>query len=85
MGKHFEAALEQDWPDISGPSEAAWTIARGNLENAHEKPRGGIAVFDPERRDGRVPGRRYSICFLPHAVIRHNRYPAGQIAILKKA
>lgn len=84
-GEQFEPSPDQDWPAVPPPSEAGWKIALGNLEGAHEKLRGAIAAFDPERLDERCPGKPYSIYFLLHGVIQHNLYHAGQIAILKKA
>jgi uncharacterized damage-inducible protein DinB len=84
-GEPVELSPAQDWPAIRDPSDAGWQIALGNLEGAHEKLRGAIAVLDPERLDERVRGKPYSIYFLLHGVIQHNLYHAGQIAILKKA
>ncbi len=83
-GEAFEPSPAQDWPAAPAASDAAWKIALGNLEGAHEKLRGAIAAFDPERLDERCPGKHYSIYFLLHGVIQHNLYHAGQIAILKK-
>ena len=85
QGEAFEPSPEQDWPVIPASTEAAWKIALGNLEGAHEKLRGAIAALDPGRLDERVPGKPYSIYFLLHGVIQHNLYHAGQIAILKRA
>jgi uncharacterized damage-inducible protein DinB len=84
-GEPLELSPAQDWPMIRDEGEAAWRIALGNLEGAHEKLRGSIATLDPERLDQKVPGKPYSIYFMLHGVIQHNLYHAGQIALLKKA
>jgi uncharacterized damage-inducible protein DinB len=84
-GEPLELSPEQDWPALPEPSDAAWKIALGNLEGAHEKLRGAVAALDSERLDDKVPGKPYSVYFLLHGIVQHNLYHAGQIAILKKA
>ena len=84
-GEPLELSDEQDWPALHDTGEAAWKIALGNLEGAHQKLRGAVAALDPARLDDKVPGKPYSIYFLLHGVIQHNLYHAGQIALLKKA
>jgi len=84
-GEPVDLADAEDWPSVRDTGEAAWHIALGNLEGAHEKLRGSIAALDPARLDNRVPGKPYSIYFMLHGVIQHNLYHAGQIALLKKA
>jgi uncharacterized damage-inducible protein DinB len=84
-GESLELSSQQDWPAIRDEGEAAWQIALGNLEGAHERLRGMVAALDTERLDDRVPGKPYSIYFMLHGVIQHNLYHAGQIALLKKA
>jgi uncharacterized damage-inducible protein DinB len=83
-GEPFEPTPAQDWPAVPPASEAAWKLALGNLEGAHEKLRGAVAACDPTRLDQRCAGKPYTIYFLLHGVIQHNLYHAGQIAILKK-
>jgi hypothetical protein len=84
-GEPLELTPAQDWPAIPDAGEAAWHIALGNLEGAHEKLRGVVMALDPARLDDRVPGKPYSIYFMLHGVIQHNLYHAGQIALLKKS
>jgi uncharacterized damage-inducible protein DinB len=84
-GDPAEPTIEEDWPAITESCEAAWQIALGNLEAAHERLRGSIAMLDPERLDENLRGKPYTIYFLLHGVIQHNLYHAGQIALLKKA
>jgi len=84
-GEPLELSPQQDWPVIHDDGEAAWQIALGNLEGAHERLRGAVTVLDSERLNDRVPGKPYSIYFMLHGVIQHNLYHAGQIALLKKA
>ena len=84
-GRPLDLSPEQDWPAIREENDAAWQIALGNLEGAHEKLRGEIAALDPARLDQRVAGKPYAIYFMLHGVIQHNLYHAGQIALLKKA
>jgi uncharacterized damage-inducible protein DinB len=85
LGEAVEPTDDEDWPQVPDPDAAAWTMALGSMEAAHERLRGTILALDPARLDEPVRGKPYSVYFMLHGLIQHNLYHAGQIAILKKA
>jgi uncharacterized damage-inducible protein DinB len=80
-----------DWPEVGETTDARWTAALEELENAHRRLIAAIRalpeskLFQPtnDTRD-RELGAGVSYYVLLHGAVQHDVYHAGQIAILKK-
>ena len=83
-GEAAELQGDADWPPVRDTSDKAWKAALEHLDRTHQALERTVAGLDDARLAGPVPGREYSVYFLPHGVIQHDLYHAGQIAILEK-
>ena len=77
---------DEGWPECPSPTEDNWRYAVLELERMGQKLRQAIRVFPDERLDERlvseVPYTAYTQFI---GVTQHQRYHAGQIALLKRA
>jgi heme-degrading monooxygenase HmoA/uncharacterized damage-inducible protein DinB len=73
-----------DFPVPSGAIERAWTQAKGDLRQAHEKLIARIASLSDADLDARVAGLDYTARFLVHGAIHHTVYHSGQIGLLRR-
>ncbi len=83
-GEAFEPTPEEDWPEVTATSEAAWENTLKELEASHEKLAEAVSKLDDSGLDKPAAGENYSNYFMIHGVIQHDLYHAGQIALLKK-
>ena len=83
-GEAFEPTSEEDWPEVTDTSEAAWEDTLKELEASHEKLAEAVLKLDDSQLHQPATGQDYSNYFMIHGVIQHDLYHAGQIALLKK-
>ena len=76
---------EEDWPPVNDIGEEAWQKALEELRQGHEALRQAISKLDDAQLSELAMGAEYAIYLVLHGVIQHDLYPAGQIALLKKA
>jgi len=83
-GEAFEPTPEEDWPEVTNTSEAAWEITLKELETSHEQLAEAVSKLDDSQLHEPATGTDYSNYFMIHGVIQHDLYHTGQIALLKK-
>lgn len=83
-GKDYEVSDEQDWPQVSDTSNAAWEKTVEELTKAHKKLERHAAKFTSADLKKKAGGSKLSNYILLHSIIHHNTYHAAQIALLKK-
>ena len=83
-GEAFEPTPEEDWPEVTDSSEAAWENILKELEASHEKLAVALSKLDDSKLHQPATGEDYSNYFMIHGVIQHDLYHAGQIVLLKK-
>ncbi len=83
-GEAFEPTPEEDWPEVTDTSEAAWENILKELEASHEKLAEAVSKLDDSQLHEPAAGKDYSNYFMIHGVIQHDLYHAGQIALLTK-
>ena len=83
-GEAFEPTPEEDWPEVTHASEAAWVNVLKALEASHKKLAEAVSKLDHSQLHQPATGLDYSNYFMIHGVIQHDLYHAGQIALLKK-
>jgi len=83
-GETFEPTSEEDWPEVTDTSEAAWENTLKELEASHEQLAEAVSKLDDSQLHEPATGTDYSNYFMIHGVIQHDLYHAGQIALLKK-
>ncbi|MBN1212819.1 MAG: DinB family protein [candidate division Zixibacteria bacterium] len=74
-----------DWSEINEGSEEQWSAAVKEIRANHDRLVAAVAQLDDRDLSRRVPKGDYTVTELLHAIIQHNLYHAGQIALLKKA
>src|SRR5258706_4925927 len=80
-GKAKEPTTEEDWRDVT---QLRWEDSIAEMENAESRLSDAVARLSVDDLDKVVAGRDYTMYVMLHAVIQHNLYHAGQIAVLKK-
>ena len=80
----FEPTPEEDWPEVSDTSEAAWENTIKELEASHEKLAEAVSKLADSQLHEPATGQDYSNYFMIHGMIQHDLYHAGQIVLLKK-
>src|SRR4051812_29255987 len=75
----------RDWPPVPAPSPAVWRQAVEQVGSAYDALADHVGWLKPDDLARVVPGRDYTVETMVRGVIEHGVYPAGQIAILKKA
>ena len=83
-GEAFEPTPEEDWPEVTDTSEAAWENTSKELEASHQQLAEAVSKLDDSQLHEPAAGKDYSNYFMIHGVIQHDLYHAGQIALLKK-
>ncbi len=83
-GEAFEPTPEEDWPEVTDTSEAAWENTLKELEASHEQLAEAVSKIDDSQLHEPAAGKDYSNYFMIHGVIQHDLYHAGQIGLLKK-
>ena len=84
-GNPIDLSDEENWPEVTDQSAAAWKRAVESMKSTHMKLGREIAKLKPARLDvGYGRRKQYKIFRLVHGVVHHELYHAGQIAILKK-
>ncbi len=83
-GEAFKPTPEEDWPEVTDTSEAAWENTLTELEASHEQLAEAVSKLDDSQLHEPATGTDYSNYFLIHGVIQHDLYHGGQIALLKK-
>jgi len=83
-GEPVELSPSEDWPAVSGASEAAWRQTLDALEREQNQLREAIRALPETALKSGVPGCNYSVRFMLEGAVQHNLYHAGQIALLKK-
>jgi len=81
----IEISSPEDWPPADDPSEAAWEKTKVSLDRGHQALVAAIARVPESRLDQPIIEGMSTVYVTLHAVIQHDIYHAGQIAILKKA
>ena len=74
-----------DWPQITRTTDDAWSEAVNESEKVHRELLAVVENLDESQLEHRVPGESFTAGELLHAVIEHDHYHSGQIALLKKA
>jgi len=85
QGEKGTLTPEQNWPEVSDTSEAAWARALTTLREGHGRLLEAAARLHDEQLDEPLGEKAPSRYVLLHGVIQHDLYHAGQIAVLKKA
>ena len=84
-GNPIDLSDEENWPEVTDQSAAAWKRAVESMKSTHMKLGREIAKLKPARLDvGYGRRKQYKIFRLVHGVVHHELYHAGQIAVLKK-
>ena len=83
--KEPDVTEEENWPQPSGDSAAAWQQTLDELAGTQEPLEAALAALTDERLSEKAPEKPYSFYVLVHGVIQHDAYHAGQIALLKNA
>ena len=89
QGDRAQLGDEEDWSKIEDTNEDAWFGAKQHLSDEHQALLDAIAVADESKldrpiiEDSETPFS--SVYVTLHGGVQHTLYPAGQIAILKKA
>ena len=79
-------AADEGWPECPSPTEDNWRYAVLELERMGQKLRQAIRVFPDERLDERLVSEVHYTAYTQFiGVTQHQRYHAGQIALLKRA
>jgi uncharacterized damage-inducible protein DinB len=76
---------EENFPNVTETSEAAWAKAIQVLKNSHAELLTAVSSMPDARLNERVPGKDYDFYYMLHGVVQHALYHAGQMALLKKA
>jgi len=87
-GTAVELADEQNFPNVTDTSEAAWRKAIEQAKHAHGELVNAVAVFPDSRLQDQVPGKtdsHHNFFYMINGIVQHELYHAGQIALLKKA
>jgi uncharacterized damage-inducible protein DinB len=77
-------AMEFDWPEPSGTTNADWRDALTKLEHGLNELVEAVKTLDDERLDSKVSGREFTFYEMLHGVAQHDLYHAGQVLMLKK-
>ncbi len=83
-GQALQLSPEEDFPNVTDTSEAAWKAALEKLKKSHMDLQNLAARSAPGFLERRVPGKDYNFRFMLHGMVQHEAYHAGQISILKK-
>lgn len=76
----------EDWPvTSSAPDAGRWQRTVRQLHEAHDLLAARIASLDDRKLDATLPGPAESARATIHAVIQHDLYHAGQVALLRKS
>jgi len=84
-GDRAQLTDEENWPSITQTDEAAWSLAKKQLERAHHTLVTAVRSLDEGRLGEPILVNMPSVYVTLHGVIQHELYHTGQIAILKKA
>ncbi len=84
LGGSPDITDEENWPQVTDPSEEAWARAFAGLRAGHVRLRETVAGIEDGLLDSSPTGKGPTRYVLMHGVIQHDLYHAGQIAILKK-
>lgn len=84
-GEAVEYQLEEDWPAPAAATEANWSAALDELDQAHGGLVDAVRVLTPETLTQLVPGRTFTVYFMLHGVPQHDLYHGGQVMFLSKA
>ncbi len=84
-GDRAQLSTEEDWPTLSGTSEAAWRVTLELLERNYRGLSDAISGLDEARLDEPILEGMSSVYVTLHGVIQHCLYHAGQLALLKRA
>jgi len=76
---------DEDWPQVTDTSSAAWTAAASELRTEYELLRDEALKWRNRDLSETTEGQRHTVYEMLHGVIQHNLYHAGQIALLKMA
>jgi uncharacterized damage-inducible protein DinB len=74
---------DENWPQISDKSDAAWKATLDQLGASQRSLEEAVAVLTDEQLAGPAADVTGGIEELLHVIIHHDLYHAGQIAILK--
>jgi uncharacterized damage-inducible protein DinB len=80
-----EYHYETDWPTPAATTEANWTSALDDLDNAHKALVDAVRKVKVEDLNKLVSGKKFTIYEMLHGISQHDHYHAGQVMILKKA
>ena len=84
-GEKLELSHEQDWPEVTDFSEAAWQEAVKALEQSHRGLQDAIGKLSDAQLSTKVANRDHDYRFMLNGAITHSVYHAGQIALLRKS
>jgi len=79
---------DENFPPVSGTSEAAWRETVESVKQTHSALVSAVADFPDSRLHEQVPGKKesyYNFFYMFSGIVQHELYHAGQIALLKKA
>ena len=76
---------EENFPQVSDVSEAAWRRAIEALQQNHRELITTVLGLTEKQLSEQVQGKPYDIRFMLHGAAQHAAYHGGQIALLKKA
>jgi uncharacterized damage-inducible protein DinB len=86
-GTPVQLSDEQNFPDVTDTSEAAWRGAIESVKRTHNELVKVVAAFPDARLQDQVPGKTesyHNFFYMFSGIVQHELYHAGQIALLKK-
>ncbi len=84
-GPGHKLSAEEDWPPLTDTSESAWRLTIERMNARQQELESAVSSLSPEQLAGTPGEGTRGLEELLHAIIHHDLYHAGQIAILKAA
>jgi hypothetical protein len=69
---------------VNDTSDAAWQKALEFLDETHSRLLEAVSTVSDSELNREVAGKKYTIAYMVHGILRHHVYHAGQIALLKR-
>ncbi len=85
QGKALQLSPLENFPPMPAATPANWKATLAALGAAQADLHRAISALPDSQLKKKVPGKPYSLYFMLHGLVQHDLYPAGQIALLKKA
>lgn len=85
VNKDVEYHDETDWPTPAVTTEANWTTALDDLDQAHKALVDAVTKVEVVKLHELVSAKKFTVYEMLHGVSQHDHYHAGQVMMLKKA